>query len=226
MQYQIFLPGVAGANPQFLVDVGLADLVAGANFCDSAHGPIPPGGGVPGPGVVVAWPRPGAAQLGYRPEAQTWLPAVKCGDLAAGRYWVGFWNDSPPTPADLQRPYRQAGIRVALGDGNEWLLPMAKELDHNMVLADDGTWKFEIQRRFHDFYLEHLRWFQFFGTMTQSEGASFAEAAEFILMALRINYRLTGEVASQLRLFTKENVLSAMFAVLGTAPPAVSGGAA
>jgi hypothetical protein len=211
MHFQIYIPAARGQSPQTLVDVGLADFVAGAEFVETAAGP-----GDRGPGVVAAWRRPGQVQMGYQPERQAWLPAAASGeDLAAGRYWIGFWTDSPPTPKDLARPYPQAGHRVTLGDGSEWLLPIAKALDADMILADDGTWRFEPQRRFHAFWLDYLKWFQFFGNAGPEDLIDFADAADFVLAGLRVNYRLAPEAASHLRLFTKENVLTSLMAIMG-----------
>lgn len=213
MHYQIFLPRVRGCDPALLVNVGLADFVAGAELVD-----VPGGPDQTGPGVLVAWRKPGAVEMGYRPDAQIWLPAVPRDDLAAGRYWVGFWPELP-RPNHLARPYPQPGKQVALGDGQEWLIPSAKELDADMILADDGTWRFEVQRRFHAFYLDYLKWMQFFGNAGPDEEFLFADAAEFILSGLRINYRLPPEAASHLRLFTKDNVLSSLLAVMGIERP-------
>lgn len=197
-----------------LIEVGLADFVAGGEYMD-CRGPEDQ------PGTLVAWRRPGQAQMGYQPEKQSWLPAApRPGEgLEGGRYWIGFWNELPPTPRDLARPYPQSGVRVALGDENEWLLPSAKELDADLVLADDGSWRFEVQRRFHAFNLEYLKWMHFFGTAEPDDEFLFADGAEFILQALRINFRMTPEVASVRRLFTKEIILRAMLAVMGINAP-------
>lgn len=213
MHFQIFLPHKRGGDPALLIDVGLADFVAGAEFVDVGKGPTEE------PGALVAWRKPGHVQIGYQPAKQTWLPAVPRAseDLAAGRYWIGFWNgnDSPCTPRDLARPYPQPGSTVRLGDGADWLLPAAKQLDSQMKLADDGTWRFEVQRRFHGFFLEYVKWFQFFATAEEGTQFSFGDAADFVLAGLRINYRLPAEAASQLELFSKETINAAMRAILG-----------
>jgi hypothetical protein len=211
MHFQLFIPGATGQDPRLLEEVGLADFVAGAEFMPSAKGPAPEGR----PGVLVAWRRPGSAMIGYHPDKQTWFPAVARDGLEAGRFWVGLWNDSPVTPQDLARPYPQPGSRVQLGDGNEWLLPAAKELDATLKLADDGTWKFEVQRRFHAFYLEYLKWFHFFGTCGEGDEYAFADAADFVMAGLRINYRLVPELASQLELFSKSTVNTGLLSILG-----------
>jgi hypothetical protein len=211
MHFQIYIPNARGQDPQTLIDVGLADFYAGAEFVETAAGP-----GDKGPGVVVAWRKPGQAQMGYQPERQVWLPAAASGeDLAAGRYWIGFWTDSPPTPKDLARPYPQPGHRVALGDGSEWILPIAKAIDADMIRADDGTWRFDPQRRFHAFWMDYLKWFHFFGNWNEEAVIDYGEAADFVLAGLRVNYRLPDEVTNHLRLFTKENVLTSLLAIMG-----------
>jgi hypothetical protein len=43
----------------------------------------------------------------------------------------------------------------------------------------------------------------------------FADAAEFVLQGLRINYRLLPEVVSQARLFDTDNLKRSLFAILG-----------
>src|SRR4051812_19358849 len=110
MHFQLFIPNGEGQDPRQLEEVGLADFIAGAEFMPSAAGPVA------GRGVIVAWRRPGHAMIGYHPETQTWLPAVPRDGLAAGRFWVGLWNDAPLTPQDVARPYPQPGSRVELGD--------------------------------------------------------------------------------------------------------------
>lgn len=61
--------------------------------------------------------------LRYTPTAQTWhaIPGTDA--------WVGFWNDRPPTPADLARDKQVGGYNVELGDGNQWLCPVARKFD-------------------------------------------------------------------------------------------------
>jgi hypothetical protein len=208
MHFQIFIPDKSGANPQMLIDVGLADFVAGANLLDSP-GPC----GENRPGGVVAWPKPGAADMGYFPDRQKWIPAIAQGPLAAARYWIGFWNDNLPTPTDLRRPYAHRGTDFELGDGNTWLLPEPQKLTHDMFLADDGSWKFELQRQFHDYGLELEKWNVLF---RQEKGTfKFTEAATMVLSGLRINYRLTVEVQNELRLLSTLNVERALLAVVG-----------
>lgn len=205
--FQIYLPGCTDQNPQHLVDAGLGGLASGMDFMPEGVGPDGKGGS------ILAWRKPTDQRMGYKPQEQTWLPAVTCGDLISGRYWVGIWNDRPPTPADLLRPYAHKGTYVTLGDGKQWLIPEAEKLPADMIRADDGTWRFLVQRQYHDFYLESLRWRQWWaGSPT---GFAYADVADFAELALGLNYRITTEVVSHLRLLTRDNVTLPMWAVLG-----------
>jgi hypothetical protein len=56
--------------------------------------------------------------LAFHPEVQTWLRRGEDDCV-----WVGVWNASAPTPADLARPRLLPGDAVTLGDGNAWRVP-------------------------------------------------------------------------------------------------------
>jgi hypothetical protein len=199
MHWQLFLPDRHGPSPAHLIDVGAADLVTDALCLDLPEGP----GGRPG--VLVAWPRPGDTSHRYAPDEQTWIPAVPRDGLPAARYHVGLWTASPPTPAELKRPYGFKGSEHDLG-GQTWLVPHEPKLPHDFGLSDDGSWKFERQRRFHDFGLavdalrDRLR------AAPDKLDVRLVEIADLLLAALRLNYRLLPELVPALRLFDTENV--------------------
>jgi len=72
------------------------------------------------PGVVIAGRGVETAALGYYPQRQRW---AGCG-LGAS---VGLDNSLPlPGPGDLLRPSPLRGHEVTLGDGNAWLIPVAR----------------------------------------------------------------------------------------------------
>jgi hypothetical protein len=64
-----------------------------------------------------------AEKFGYHPDQQTWIrihnPAVTT------PVFVGYWNDSPPTPAELAKPAILEGWPVRLMDGGDWIAPAA-----------------------------------------------------------------------------------------------------
>lgn len=188
-----FHPDGDARKEAILGAVGLADH-APADDLPLAGGIGPDGEG----GTLFGWQAPGRSRLHYKASEQTWIPAAPKGDLLAGRYWVGVWNDSPPTEGDLRRPYRYGGKEFPLA-GQSWLLPYPKELPHDLRFADDGTWKFVVQRRYHDYYVRCLGWIEQAGS---ESGCRFTveDAIWVAVEALSINYRLTPELISHMRL--------------------------
>lgn len=220
--YQIYIPGKRGQNPQNLADVGLADFVDNSNWMDEPIGPDDNGG------CLVSWPTPQQVAAGfgmiYQPDRQDWLPAVAFDGLPAGRYWIGFWKDADPTPDELARAYRYKGRKCQLGDGNGWLFPEPNELPSEMIRDDDGSWKFELQRRFHDYALDCDQWLTKLATSDDVTTINYYDVADFVEKSLRLNYRITSEVVNRLRLFTRDNIATPLLAVCGATALAESHG--
>lgn len=221
--YLIYLPQPQMVTTADLTAVGLADLAEGFEQIPLSAGPDG------SPGRLLAWRTPQDNQMHFQPAEQTWLPAIADGDAKAGRYYVGIWNHSPPTPDRLRRPYAKLGHFVTLGDGHQWLIPDAEQLADIMIKADDGSWRFEVQRQYHDYYIEARRWMATFHASDDSIKVDYFEIADFVLRALQINYRITVEVVNHLRLFDKNAIGQAMFAVIGALTaaggvPTVGGG--
>lgn len=212
MHYLIFLPNANDATaPAKLEEVGLSDHVAGAEFLVTDEGPENQAG------VLCAWRKPGdGCDLCYAAERQTWVPAAADGDLASGRYWVGFANDSPPKPSELERTYPYKGTLFELG-GVSWRIPEPKELPHDVVMADDGSLRFELQRRFHAYFLEAEEWDRKVNEVYDGkrEGLEYLGTWHFVVKALRLNYRITSEVVSHLRLFDRDNIFQVLFTAVG-----------
>jgi hypothetical protein len=184
-----------GKTADQLEAVGLADhAVAGLPDtieCDGPDGKF---------GTLYGWRKHGLGRLHFDPAAQTWIPAAAQGDLPPARYWVGLWNESPPTEQDVKRAYQFGGKRVELGDGARWVIPLPHELPHEVRLRDDGSWQFVIQRRFHDY---HLRCAEYVERIEADRGGvTMAEMLRHAVEALIINYRLTPEVINHLNLFS------------------------
>ena len=59
--------------------------------------------------------------VAYQPDHQTWV------ETPWPNVWVGYYNDHPPTPADLVRSETIAGYNFDLADGNKWLLPAVRQ---------------------------------------------------------------------------------------------------
>ena len=214
MHYQIFLPDTKDNEaPDRLAAVGLSDHIPGASHLLSERGPS--GENAIAVGTICAWRKPGdGADHCYNAERQTWVPAAKSADGETGRYWVGFDNASPPRPSELQRHYPYAGRVMELG-GQRWTIPEPQELPHDLKLADDGSLRFEVQRRFHDWFNECSDWIRRIVDHDESKGMSYPQMWDFIIKALRLNYRITPEVVSHLALFDQNNIMEAVFWALG-----------
>lgn len=61
--------------------------------------------------------------LQYAPDDQTWY---ECAD---GAFWLGWFNDDPPTPFDLQRRREITGTPIETVDGQIWQIPALRRED-------------------------------------------------------------------------------------------------
>ena len=132
-----YLPKRRGALDGDLAELGLLDVLA----CPRAFGEAPKGPD-DGAGCMIARSpasRGTVPELAYRPEDQEWR---ECG---GGKWWLGWYRQSPPRPMDLERSRSELmGYRVKLGDGDSWLVPVARSfpegcpLPKSLVLGSDG----------------------------------------------------------------------------------------
>ncbi len=111
-------------SKKVLEDVGLATVLGDIETAQR-HTAAGPGGGEC---VLLMGPGADTKLLYYRPEQQTWQKSLN------GRYWVGFYNEDPPSEAVLQRNRQLAGHKVKLVDGSEWLVPVARILSGGSAL--------------------------------------------------------------------------------------------
>ncbi len=210
-RFQVFIPteDTAQLNAEWLlISVGLSDLVAGA-APERSLGPEEQ------QGVVISWPDIGDSITGYKPDKQVWLPAAQSGELESKRYWVGIWNEKPPTSNDLQRHKPHPGRAVGLGDGHEWLVPMASELPADLILDQTGSWGFEVQPQFHDVYSQASKWHEMITNSDGNATAEYDDIVKFIVPMLGLNYFLTPEIVSELRILNKETSVKCLHAICG-----------
>lgn len=161
-------------------------------------------------GMLVSWNKRFEWEAGW-----SWKPAVPFDGLEAGRYWYGLNEGSPPTPRDLQRPYPHAGSKVLLGDQQEWIIPRAQELPSVLQLADDGSLRFVVQRQFHVFHIEAQEWEKKIRSQQGAAKYTYEDVALFVMQSIRLNYRLTNEVISNLGIFTRENLGACILEICG-----------
>lgn len=206
MHYQLFFPGRTSNGRQCLMDAGLSDMTSGiteaVNVVNGQQG------------LFVSW----TGTVSVEPERQQWL------SYEGVPYCVGLWRDQPVTPQDLVRPSVYSGEEIPMGDGQRWLVPTAVWLPTTKKRVG-GRWVDVRKAAFDRFWHDSEVWFRRMMThdgnlyaAAQSEGLSDDELSnqltDFVLSALRLNYRLVPEVASELCLFDTETVISALMMVI------------
>ncbi|QDT89168.1 hypothetical protein [Gimesia algae] len=211
-RYQVFIPhdesqrldDMQPAVP--LARVGLSDIIGGS----SAQLSVGPEGKN---GVIISWTTAGDTITGYHPDEQTWIPAAPSDEMPAGRYHVGIWNAKKPMPKELQRPKMHRGQLLVLGDGWEWLMPNIASLDKVMVLSESGEWVFESCEEYKEIEAESQRWLEILQTLSEGDILNWSDAFGFVVSVLKMNYRLTDEVVSHLKLFNQTDILKSLIAI-------------
>lgn len=189
---------------------------------EHAHGPDGTGGAIAGdsrgredPGLPV----------GFYPARQTWkqiapppLPGSPAPPLA---YWIGWENQAPPRPEDLARREQLPGHWVRLGDGEEWLIPVAigmgvdgdelvpyRRLPSYLELGPQGKWEHgaivEQYTPLWDLaagYFDSIRGLKAEGTRINFD---FEGAAEAAIRVLGFQYHVGAAEVSLLRLLRSD----------------------
>lgn len=203
---------IPGDRSDCLQRVGLDALLDGAAYTSCPKGPDGRGG------QLVSWSTPHRpVKPIYRPAEQEWVPAVPLNGRPAARYHVGFWNASPVKPVDLLRPDAKRGASVRLGDGELWEVPRAWDLPFDLVRGDSGLYERVVQRRFTEFFVGVGHWRVKFEEAKEGDSFLWADLADFVELALSINYRITPEIINHLRLFQQgvgESLLRAGMAIV------------
>lgn len=209
MHHVIYLPKLTTADAQHLAAAGLADHAGGARFI-----PLPGDRRVTdghSGGLLVAWDNAGAAAA-RDPSTLHWLPAMPLDGLPAARYYVGVDNARPPQPHELLKRHAFPGTPVSLGDSGQWVIPHASALPFDLIRhPQTGEIEHQPRPQFYAFWTKCLAWQRLFDAAAQAvrDGLTLeqpfpdeAEQLEFLEEALRLNYRLTPELISDLKLFS------------------------
>lgn len=213
----IFVPGdthVDGTAKDLLKAVGLEHLARGIE-------PKPSEGPDGLRGRLFWWSDSTVAgHFLYKPEVQTWIPSAKSGDRKSGAYWVGFFNDSPPTEEDLRKPDRRSGPFVKLGNGERWAIVFPGSLDKDALLNADGNITWVVDEAF-NWLVTSVEKRTAETKATEDENGDFTMIFDdekdwrFFCDVLAINYRVTPEVVSHLRLFSRRTVRELLAAMMG-----------
>lgn len=199
--YFLYLPGAQGADPKLLDDVGLASVNIGWS-----HVPVLGNGPDGGQGVFCFCGNTDGPR-GVHLDSQEWKPEQ---GQDPPRYWVGWVKGAKPGPADLARKKQHPGTAVTLCDGNEWLIPLARQLPHVNGIKPGGGFKRKLKHEYqafwdlsqviHDSLLKNFmvnecqrwEWNQF-------------ECWPFSCAALAQNYLLTPEIIDALELLEDDS---------------------
>ena len=145
---------------------------------------------------------------GYYPEQQTWKVA------AGGKWRIGWYNDRPPTPCDLQRKALTPGYELTLRDGNLWTIPVVRQLEGTTGLprvyglTDEGEMGAMVAPEYHRLY--DLGW-QIWNTLGKDqEPMTYEELVEAVALALSVNYLLGREELLALGLTTDHELTQAV----------------
>lgn len=213
MQFLYYLPGVknsAAVEMVLLKEKGLGCIFDASN---SAFTPRDTRDGPDGLGGMIVSYAP-AKLVGYFKDTQIWQ---KIHGIDA---WVGYWKDDPPKPLDIQRESGVDGYYVELGDGNDWLSPVARLADGVSDVPCSHTLKagkwvrggpLQKHRKlwaaaceFWDIVEPEIE--NYFKTGQDSFTIDFDREHILALTALAANYRIQRTEAAILGLFDDQNV--------------------
>lgn len=117
-----FFPGIEPdkLTREFLLDQGPADALRDCLDSDQGFKSVLKSNVNIGPSgssgtLAAANPGDSAPELLFKPDRQRWVKF--------GTYWIGYFRDNRPTPAELQRPDQLNGYLEPLADGNLWNCP-------------------------------------------------------------------------------------------------------
>lgn len=188
-----FVSGDGVITRQRAIRAGLGyALAGGCPFAQCMNGPDGKRGG-----ILSAVDALGSSDLGYFPDKQTWqrIPGTDA--------YAGFYTDDPPTPKDVAKPSQIAGHLVALGDGNEWLVPVARglveedgdlryriDLPDRTTLDDDGNWITSgVATEFQALWSTAEKWWEAIGS-ADGKPVTYTDLHDDALAALSTNYRI------------------------------------
>lgn len=137
-----FVPEVPAVPAEMLAELGLAEVLGKS----VTQAPI--NNGPDGKSGVIFKASTDDQPMGYKADTQRWVPGPK------KQFWLGYDRENPPGPADLARETGLPGKWIELGDGNQWLVPVARLAITESVLPvryeldDEGNDTFTVCREY------------------------------------------------------------------------------
>lgn len=232
MEFLFYVPGGAEFPPEI---IHACDHKSSIKRTVVSNGPD---GGV---GTIIAPPgwKPNAHRVGFFRDSQTWqlIPSTST--------WIGYENESRPTPEGLARTKQTDGHLVELGDGNKWLIPVARKyyptwpcaLPQTMTVDEFGNWsRGNVVAKYRDLYSVAGHWIDYITPKEESPTVAadvadeaeaqseqdqktqpevtYAQLADWCVIALAVNYRVTKVEASILELLNEQTMVAIMNAVV------------
>jgi hypothetical protein len=203
MHHLIFIPGDGICNPKKLSDIGLPEHAANASIAPTHYGPhrdFPQG--ALRRGVICSWSI--SVPSAFDAKSQSWT------ESADGKYWIGLIRGEPlSTPRELALDCQIEGALTTLGDGNRWILPSVETLNQRIMLAEHGQIDLA---RYGMFVRDAARWFTAMleWDFDAEKNSIDADVVDFLIDALRLNYRLPPDLARRMNLFTAGNIANAL----------------
>lgn len=205
--YIIFIPDTKSESETkaAMREAGLGDLLEGSQ-CQQITARGPNGGN----GNLVHWSCPTHhernCKLVVDEETIDWTESKP-----AGLFWMGQESDRPVSPEDIQRTgingeVPHPGEPVQLGDMQEWIVPIARELPKRPQLnSETGEPELVVVERHSAFYDQAESYLQELMGAAEGEMLTFTDSWRFSCQALAMNYRVSEAIVDWLGVFQTEN---------------------
>lgn len=177
--------------------------------------------GPDGGGGLIAAANEGIEDVAVRNHLtrQTWQ------QIPGKDWWLGFYHDDRPTPADLRRTRGSvAGHAVRLLDAQDWEIPIGEYLPRAFTKNEAGEWiEGPVLPQYADLDAIAERWCNARGKAETTEIDSGArvvipfpviEGIEASARALEINYRIGVEEVAMLSLIGNEQIIEVLDALI------------
>ena len=214
MHFLLFIPDTSADKLEDVAKVaGFASLLVGHSVAPNMPGPNEQ------QGLIVGWTSPTSPLMHYVAKDQAWTASIAKDENGKPRYWVGTWNDKPPTESEIRRHYTQAGPLTKLGE-SKWKLPTPDTVDARAVYADDGSMKWEVVRQYSWVCDEaealRVEYLEQFGMREMVFNVEPSAQIGWLLKLLQINYRIVPELAVSLDLWVgRDYILDVFLKTLG-----------
>ena len=122
------------------------------------------------------------------------------------RFYIGIDPNDKPKPEELARTKQHEGSVVRLNDGNDWLIPIAKQLPRIL-----GIGKPQVKAAYKPFFDAAFKALSEWIVLENGEFVGWKldldEGFQFAVKALAQNYRICAEVADVLELISTDEIL-------------------